>query len=123
MKKWMLPAAVAGSLALLFPAPPQEELDPLKVAADTHKLLLENRFLRVIEARVPAGKLEPKHRHPKGLTVYLANYTIEQRSFPDGKVSRSERKFGTVTWSEDVVHEVRNVGQTDSHAIRIELKY
>ena len=80
------------------------------------------RFM-IVEAKVPPGKLEPKHRHPKGVTVYLANYTVEQKSFPDGRVTRGERKFGTVTWADDVVHEVKNVGQTPSHAVRIELKY
>jgi hypothetical protein len=104
-------------------APAGEDLDPLKVASDTHKLVFENSFVRVIEAKVPAGRAEPKHSHPHGLTVYLANYTIEQKTFPDGKVSRSERKLGTVNWSEALVHEVKNVGTTPSHAIRIELKH
>ena len=75
-------------------AAPQEELDPVKIASETHKLVMENQFLRVIEAKVPPGGIEPKHRHPKGVPVYLANYSIEQKTFPDGKVTRSERKFG-----------------------------
>ena len=99
------------------------KLDPLIVAGDTHKLVLENAFVRVIESKVPAGKLEAKHKHPHGLTVYLANYKIEQKTFPDGKVTQHERKLGMVNWSESVVHEVRNIGKTPSHAIRIELKH
>ncbi|HEX2727708.1 MAG TPA: hypothetical protein VHN20_17940 [Beijerinckiaceae bacterium] len=99
-----------------------QELDPLKVASNTHKLLFENQFMRVIQAKVPAGSLEPKHSHPKGLTVYLADYDIEQKAFPDGKVTRAHRTFGTVSWSDAVVHEVRNTGKTNSHAVRIELK-
>jgi len=114
-------AGIAGIL-LVSPASSQEELDPLKVAPDTHKLMFENRFLRVIEAKVPVGHLEPKHRHPHGLTVYLADYLVEMKSFPDARTSKGARKFGTVTWSDAVVHEVRNVGKTASHAIRIELK-
>ncbi len=116
--------AGVGALALIVPrAPAEENLDPLIVAADTHKLVLENAFVRVIEAKVPAGKLEAKHKHPHGLTVYLANYTVEQKTFPDGKLTRHERKLGTVSWSEPLVHEIRNVGKTPSHAIRIELKH
>ena len=116
--------AGVGVLALMVStAPAEENLDPLIVAADTHKLVLENAFVRVIESKVPAGKLEPKHKHPHGLTVYLANYTIEQKTFPDGKVTQHERKLGMVNWSESVVHEVRNIGKTPSHAIRIELKH
>ncbi|MBI1787447.1 MAG: hypothetical protein HYR60_07845 [Acidobacteria bacterium] len=127
MNKKLLLAGVlalsAGALLLTGPASSQENLDPLKVAPGTHKLVFENKFVRVISAKVPAGSLEPKHSHPHGVTVYLADYTVEQKSFPDGKVSRAERKFGTATWSEAVVHEVKNVGKTPSDALRIELKY
>ncbi len=124
MKKLIVGAAALSAGLWLFgsAASPQEELDPLKVAADTHKVVFENKFLRVIEAKVPAGGVEPRHRHPHGLTVYLANYTIEQKTIPDGKLTRAERKFGAVAWSDAVVHEVRNVGKTPSHAIRVELK-
>ncbi len=107
----------------LATASPQENLDPIKVAPDTHKLVFENQFVRVIEAKVPAGGLEPKHSHPHGVTVYLADYDVEMKTFPDEKVTKAHRKFGTVSWSEAIVHEVRNVGQTASHAVRVELKY
>jgi hypothetical protein len=85
--------------------------------------VFENSFVRVIEAKVPAGKAEPKHRHPHGLTVYLADYSIEQKTFPDGTLTSHERKFGSVVWGEAVVHEVRNTSKAQSHAIRIELKH
>lgn len=107
---------------LVWPASSQENLDPLKVAADTHRLLYENALVRVISARVPAGKIEPKHRHPHGVTVYLADYEIENKNFPDGKVTRAQRKTGTATWSEATVHEIKNVGKTELFSIRVELK-
>jgi hypothetical protein len=117
-------SAIVVAVGLLTTqAPAGEELDSLKVAADTHKLVLENALVRVIQSKVPAGKAEPKHAHPHGLTVYLADYSIEQKTFPEGKVTKHERKFGTVAWSEAVVHEVKNIGTTPSHAIRIELKH
>ncbi|MGH9660608.1 MAG: hypothetical protein ACRD96_18810 [Bryobacteraceae bacterium] len=123
MKKWFWSGAVLCAIGLaLFGSPQSVELDPLKVASDTHRLLYENALVRVISAQVPAGKNEPKHSHPKSVTVYLADYTVEQKSFPEGRVTRSDRKVGTVSWSDAVVHEVRNVGRTPSHAIRIELK-
>jgi len=119
----VLLAASGIAASLVSSAPAGEDLDPLKVAGDTHKLVMENAFVRIIEARVPAGKLEAKHSHPHGFTVHLADYTVEQTTFPDGKVTRLERKFGGVVWSDGVVHEVRNVGKTPSHAIRVELKH
>jgi quercetin dioxygenase-like cupin family protein len=127
MKKcvlWILAAsavvlAAGASLAFTQESTP---LDPLKVCPDTHRLLFQNEYLRVIEAKVPAGKDEPRHSHPHGITVYLADYEVETKTLPDNKVTRSTRRFGTVTWSEAIVHEVKNVGNTASHAIRIELK-
>jgi len=118
----LLPALAAFLAGWLLTASPPQELDPVKVAPDTHKLMFENQFLRVIQAKVPAGGVEPRHRHPRGVTVYLADYTVEMKTFPDGKVSQADRKFGAVNWSDAVVHEVKNVGRTASHAIRIELK-
>ncbi|MGH9719088.1 MAG: hypothetical protein ACRD8O_02665 [Bryobacteraceae bacterium] len=125
MKKRLLVAGglVCAAIWLCRPASSQEELDPVKIAPDTHKLMFENKFLRVIQAKVPVGGVEPKHKHPRGVTVYLADYTVEQKTLPDGKVSRGDRRFGAVTWSDAVVHEVRNIGKTPTHAVRIELKY
>lgn len=98
------------------------DLDPVKVAADSHKLLFENQYVRVIEAKVPPGKLETKHRHPRGVTIFLGDYDVQVRTFPDGKSSTAHRKFGTALWSEPTVHEVRNIGKTPIYAVRVELK-
>jgi len=127
MKKcilWILAASAVALAAGASLALTQESssLDPLKVCPDTHRLLFDNEYLRVIEAKVPAGKDEPRHSHPHGITVYLADYEVETKTSPDNKVIRSSRRFGTVTWSEAVVHEVKNVGNSAVHAIRIELK-
>jgi hypothetical protein len=100
----------------------QEELDSLKVCSDTQKLILENSLVRVIDDRIPVGVTEAKHRHAHGLTIALTDYDIEQKAYPQGATTRSHRRFGEVNWGEPVVHEVHNVGQTPSHAIRIELK-
>ena len=119
-------ALVAGGILLAVATATLSQatnpLDPLKVCPDTHKLLFENAVLRVIEAKVPAGSTEPKHSHPRGITVYLANYDVETKTIPDNRVTQGQRKFGTVSWSDAVVHEVKNTGKTNSHAIRIELK-
>jgi hypothetical protein len=45
------------------------------------------------------------------------------RILPDGQWARSDRKHGTVYWSESSLHVLRNVGKTTSHTIRVELKY
>jgi hypothetical protein len=100
----------------------EEDLDSLKVCPDTQKLIFENMFVRVIDDVIPPGVTEPKHRHPHGVVVTLADAEIESKIYPDGRVGRGHSKFGNVSWSEPTVHEVHNVGTKASHFIRIDLK-
>ena len=100
-----------------------DDQDVLKVIPENYTLLFENALVRVIEARVPPGAEEKPHRHMRGVSVCMGEYTIESRALPDGEWVRSERKLGTVYWSESSLHVLRNVGDTTSHTIRIELKY
>lgn len=73
-------------------------------------MLFENTFVGVIESKVPAGDTEPKHKHPHCVMVYLADFDAEVKIFPDGKWNRVHRAFGTATWNEATVHEVKIVG-------------
>ena len=114
----------AGAVFLLArPALSQHEDDVLKVIPDNYKLLYENALVRVIEARVPPGTEETPHRHMRGVSICMTEYTVESRILPDGQWVRSDRKHGTVYWSESSLHILRNVGKTTSHTIRVELKY
>lgn len=119
-------AALWVFIAVLLVVPramSQDDQDVLKVIPENYKLLLENPFVRVLEARIPAGTLEKPHRHMRGVSVCMTEYAVESRILPDGKWVRSQRKAGVVYWSESSLHELRNVGTTPSHTIRIELKY
>jgi hypothetical protein len=99
----------------------QEDLDPLKVAADTHKLAFENAFVKVLEVHVPPGKTEPWHRHGRRVVIYLSDF--HTRSTERGKAPQENlRKFGLVRWSEPLVHQVENIGKTEGHVISVELK-
>jgi hypothetical protein len=123
-RRWVLAALALAFVAVAaWPASSQPDDDVLKVIPENYKLLLENSFVRVIEARVPPGTVEPPHRHMRGVSVCMTEYTIESRAVPNGEWVRSERKLGTVYWSEGSLHQLRNVGKTQSHTIRIELKY
>lgn len=100
----------------------QEDLDPVKMMPDTRKVLFENSFVRVVEGRVPAGGMEPKHRHPHNVMVCLADFDAEVRTYPDGQWTRMHRAVGTAVWNNASVHEVKIVGNAPSHTIRVELK-
>ena len=108
-------AAVAGTQSA------DQALDPVKVAPDTHKIAFENAFVRILEVHVPAGKIEPRHRHPHGLSVYFTDW--DAKVTVDGKPPQvNQRKKGTFAWSDAVVHTVENVGKSEGHVLRIELK-
>ena len=99
-----------------------DALDPVRVAPDTHKVAFENAFVRVLEVHIPPGSIEPRHRHPHGLTVYLSDW--QAKVTVDGKEALvNQRKAGTFAWSEAVIHTVQNVGPSEGHVLRIELKY
>jgi quercetin dioxygenase-like cupin family protein len=116
-------ALATASVAALAMAPPSDDpLDPIRVAPDTHKIALDNPFVRVLDVRLPPGSVEKRHRHPHGMSVYFTDWTAKVTV--DGKAAEvRERKAGTFAWSEAVVHTVENVGQTEGHILRIELKH
>jgi quercetin dioxygenase-like cupin family protein len=99
-----------------------DSLDPVKVASNTHKLALENAFVRILDVHIPPGSIEPRHRHPHGLSVYFTDWDAEVTV--DGKPPQvNHRTTGTFAWSDAVIHTVRNAGKSEGHVLRIELKY
>ena len=124
--KYLLVLGAAAAVTILVAGPVLSQSPDqvvLKVIPENYTLLFENAFVRVIEARVPPGAEEKPHRHMRGVSVCMTEYTVESRILPDGAWVRSDRKLGTVYWSESSLHILRNVGKTTSHTIRIELKY
>ncbi len=125
-KRTVFSLALALSVAVLAVAArsqsQEDGLDPLRVAGDSHRLAFENNLVRVLDVHVPAGKVEPRHRHPHGMSVYFTDWVAKVTA--DGRSAEvHERKAGTFAWNEAIVHTVENVGQTEGHILRIELKF
>jgi quercetin dioxygenase-like cupin family protein len=124
-KTWFLASAAAlivAAAALTASQPADDALDPIRVAPDTHKVAFENAFVRILEVRIPPGKIEPRHRHPHGLSVYFTDW--DAKVTVDGRQpSVNQRKAGTFAWSDAVIHTVQNAGATEGRVLRIELKH
>jgi quercetin dioxygenase-like cupin family protein len=124
-KKALLAAALAAAVLagrLVLSQPTDDPLDPVRVAGDTHRLAFENQFVRVLDVHLPPGKIEPRHRHPHGMSVYFTDW--EAKVTPEGKPTEVHpRKAGTFAWNEAVIHTVQNAGKTEGHILRIELKF
>jgi hypothetical protein len=124
-KTWLFAGAAAlfavAVVAVAGSQPTDDALDPVRVAPDTHKVAFENAFVRVLEVRIPAGKTEPRHRHPHGMSVYFTDWDAKV-TVDGGSPSVNHRKAGTFAWSDAVIHTVENVGQREGHVLRIELK-
>jgi hypothetical protein len=113
--------ATLAIAAFVFRAHAQDELDSLTVCHDTQKLIFENTFVRVIDDVIPPGVSEPKHHHPRGLVITLADADVETRSGAGNPV-RGHSTAGSVRWNEPLTHEVHNVGASATHYIRIDVK-
>jgi len=123
-KKLLIAGAAVAALAarLVLSQTADDALDPVRVAADTHRVALDNQFVRVLDVHLPPGKVEPRHRHPHGMSVYFTDW--EAKVTPDGKPTEVHpRKAGTFAWNEAVIHTVQNAGKTEGHILRIELKF
>jgi hypothetical protein len=99
-----------------------DALDPLRVAPESHRLAFENQFVRVLDVHVPAGKTEPRHGHPHGLSVYFTDWDARV-AVDGGQPELHHRTAGTFAWSDAIVHTVENAGKTEGHILRIELKF
>jgi len=53
---------------------------PLSAAADSHRLLLENEKVRVLEVTIPAGRKEPWHTHRR-VSLMLIDQSASIRYF------------------------------------------
>ena len=96
--------------------------DVTKVAGgETHKVILDNDQVRVLDVRIPPGEKVAMHSHPENVVYYISDYKLKVTS-PDGKTALREGKAGTAAWYGPLTHAVENVSTTEFHAVQIEIK-
>jgi beta-alanine degradation protein BauB len=95
--------------------------DPVKLSPQYYKVLIDNEEARVLEYHLKPGENEPMHSHPRGFVYTLADAKLKI-SFPDGHTEDVVMKAGEAHWREAVTHAAENIGNTEAHAIALELK-
>jgi quercetin dioxygenase-like cupin family protein len=95
--------------------------DPVKTSPQYYKVLLENDQVRVLEYHLKPGEKEPMHSHPAGVVYVLSGGKLKF-TYPDGRTEEKAAASGETIWREPTTHSVENVGNTEAHAIAIDLK-
>ena len=110
-----------SAAVLLFVAGIIYAQDVMKVAPDSHTVLLENDQVRVLKVVMKPGQKAPMHSHPHNVAYYLSDAKVKI-TLPDGKTQEREIKAGSSSWSEATTHMAENIGTTELQEIQIELK-
>jgi quercetin dioxygenase-like cupin family protein len=86
-----------------------------------YKMLVENRYARAYDIKIPAQTFEPQHTHHDRVVVSLSGAELEH-ILPDGTKQPSTLKTGEVVWRLGATHIGHNLGHTDLWVIAIEPK-
>ncbi|HUK43607.1 MAG TPA: hypothetical protein VLW48_04100 [Candidatus Bathyarchaeia archaeon] len=89
--------------------------------AETHKVLLDNAHVRVLDVHIKPGEKVAMHSHPASV-VYCVTDAKIKFNFPDGTTKVGECKAGTAAWREPGTHAVENVGTAEFHLVQTEMK-
>ncbi len=97
--------------------------DPVKVAGDMYKVIVDNDSIRVLDVNIAAGAKTAIHSHPDLVAVVLEPSTIKWTR-PDGKSEQSGAEFtrGGLQYMASDTHISENIGTTSAHVILVEFK-
>jgi quercetin dioxygenase-like cupin family protein len=88
---------------------------------ETHKVVLDNDKVRVLDVRLQPGEKVAMHSHPANVVYYVSDAKVKN-TLPDGKTVVREIKAGTAFWNEPLTHAVENVGPAEVHLVQTEMK-
>ena len=110
------------------PWPWPQTLDAVIAAPGSHRVLIDNERVRVLEVVIEAGTREPEHTHhaPSVMLIdepaHIRYYVGDQLRFESPQAPDSTPGI-RVRWMEpEGPHSVENIDQHRYHAIRVELK-
>ena len=110
------------------PWPWPDTMDALQAAPASHRLLLENDRVRVLDVVIEPGAREPEHTHQAASVMIIDEPARIRYHRGDALLFESQARSGSppgmrVRWMEpEGPHSVENIDEHRYHAIRIELK-
>ena len=101
---------------------PSSDLEPIKVAAKTYKVEMENPQVRVLRVKIAPHQMIPMHEHMLNrVVVYLTDQHVRATS-ADGKAETMEHKPGDATWGGPTKHKEENLTDKPVELVVVELK-
>lgn len=94
--------------------------DPSVTNPDLYRVIFENDRVRVLEYRDHPGDKTTPHAHPDSVMVTLSSF--RRRLVGDGQEVDVELTSGQVRWLGAQEHSGQNIGESETHAIFVELK-
>jgi hypothetical protein len=112
---------IFAALLTAFPAvSTAQESDAVAVDPVIHRVVLENDYIRVFDARASRGAKSPMHTHPPMVLTSLDS-TRFRMTLPDGKTPILDLNPGQVAWVEGAHHSWELLAG-ELHAIGVEIK-
>lgn len=109
--------------AVVFTLSPSQSAaqDPVKVAPNVYKVLMENEKVRVLEATIRPGVKVPLHSHPDHLAYILSGGTMSFTG-AGGQKNDITAKVGETLWMPEESHSSVNTGNSEVRVLIVELK-
>lgn len=94
--------------------------DPVDTDPQLYRVVWENERVRVLEYRDEPGDATHLHAHPDSVMVTLSSF--QRVISAGGRAVPVDLAAGETRWLDAQEHQGRNVGQTATHSLFIELK-
>lgn len=96
-------------------------LDPTQTDPAHYRTVFENDRVRVLEYKDSPGDRTSRHGHPDTVMYTLSSFR-RRIAAADGRQVEVELEAGQTRWVGAQEHAGENIGDTESHAIFVELK-
>lgn len=107
---------------VLSAAGPAFAQDPVIVDSTHYKVEFENEHVRVLRISYGPNEESVMHYHPAGVGVFLTDQFDGEFTLPDGQTVKVEAKAGDAIWTEEGLHQPRNLSDQPFELILVELK-